>query len=422
MKVRMGSKKALVFVLAFAVILGLMLGLVLINKQKALADKHYIDSQTLLLGIENKVNSETAENADVSNENDNKVEAEGLTIVPTMKDRIVGNSAYCSTFQIVWNELSDMYLDGKPVEFLNGTLEIADNLNKREFEKEDLDDEYYYVKVGKQLVSTKTEIEHAIKEKFDETSDVLDLVEWTEDSKVDVNKFSAYVFYTMLKRNFEFEIPFEILTEVGAFKNYMNVKYFGVKESSSLDMKKQVDVLYYDDASSFGIKLKTKNGDDVLLMKNLSGTYKTFEEAYQDLNKKEKEFNGSTSLESKDTVSVPNIDFKTLKEYNEFVGKTFLSSKDEEIEITKAVQTIDFSLDNKGGKLKSEAMITTKTNSILIDEEIRNFSFDQDFYIFLKEDDKNKPYFALKVTDISDFQEGVSQMRFYNGVDTEKNN
>ena len=58
----------------------------------------------------------------------------------------------------------------------------------------------------------------------------------------------------------------------------------------------------------------------------------------------------------------------------------------------------------------------------IIDEEIRDFSFDQDFYIFLKEDDKNKPYFALKVTDISDFQEGVSQMRFYNGVHTEKNN
>ena len=77
-------------------------------------------------------------------------------------------------------------------------------------------------------------------------------------------------------------------------------------------MKKQVDVLYYDDASSFGIKLKTKNGDDVLLMKNLSGTYKTFEDAYQDLNKKAKEFNGSTSLESKDTVSIPNIDFKSL--------------------------------------------------------------------------------------------------------------
>lgn len=422
MKIRMGSKKALVFVLAFAVILGIMFGVVLINKQKALADKHYIDSQTLLLGLENKVNSETIENIDVSNENYNKVEAEGLTIVPTMKDRIVGNSAYCSTFQIVWNELSDMYLDGKPVEFLNGTLEIADNLNKREFEKEDLDDEYYYVKVGKQLVSTKTEIEHAIKEKFDETSDVLDLVEWTEDSKVDVNKFSAYVFYTMLKRNFVFETPFDILTEVGTFKNYMNVKYFGVKESSDLAMKNQVDVLYYDDASSFGIKLKTKDGDEVLLMKNLSGTYKTFEEVYKDLNKKAKEFNGSTSLESKDTVSVPNIDFKTLKEYNEFVGKTFLSSKGEEIEITKAVQTIDFSLDNEGGKLKSEAMITTKTNSILIDEEIRDLSFDQDFYIFLKEDDKNKPYFALKVTDISDFQEGVSQMRFYNGVDTEKNN
>jgi hypothetical protein len=35
---------------------------------------------------------------------------------------------------------------------------------------------------------------------------------------------------------------------------------------------------------------------------------------------------------------------------------------------------------------------------------IRNFYFDQEFVLFLKEQDKDLPYLAVKVSDISKFQ------------------
>ena len=49
---------------------------------------------------------------------------------------------------------------------LNGTNPLIDNLNERTFEKTDLSDDYYCVKVGKQVLSVKKEIEDGIKEKF----------------------------------------------------------------------------------------------------------------------------------------------------------------------------------------------------------------------------------------------------------------
>ena len=63
-------------------------------------------------------------------------------------------------------------------------------------------------------------------------------------------------------------------------------------------------------------------------------------------------------------------------------------------------------MNNKGVKLKSEAGLTAVTTSLLPPEELvpRLFYFDNTFVMFLKEKDKTKPYFALRVNDITKFQ------------------
>ena len=63
MKLKVGSKKAFVFIVLAAVILGVMVGIVLINNKKAQADKNYIDSQKQKLEVENRVDSETTNTA-----------------------------------------------------------------------------------------------------------------------------------------------------------------------------------------------------------------------------------------------------------------------------------------------------------------------------------------------------------------------
>ena len=76
------------------------------------------------------------------------------------------------------------------------------------------------------------------------------------------------------------------------------------------------------------------------------------------------------------------------------------------IVISQAIESIKFNMNNKGVKIKSEAGLTAEVTSLLPPEELvpRLFYFDDTFVIFIKENKKNKPYFALRIDDITKFQ------------------
>lgn len=425
MKLKVGSKKALVFIVLFGLILGVMVGAVLINMKKAAADKNYMDLQKQKLDVENRINSgdtNIVNNNELDKEKDNEQiedeqnkpikESEDLVVVPTILDEIKNDSAYCPTFQIVWNELSDYFCGGKPVEMLNGTNTLIDNLNERTFEKTDLSDDYYYVKVGKQVLSVKKEIEDGIKDKFNETSDILDMVEWVDDSgeNFDIDAYEAYVFYSMLKREFTFNEPFDVIDENGTFNDFTNVKYFGINYDSDNKLRNQVNVLFYEDYDNHSVLLNTKQGDEVILLKTSDDSLKNFDEVYKYLENKTNKFDEEKEFTEDDTLKVPNIKFDVLKKYNELIGKTFNSDDGKSREISEALQTIRFEIDNEGGKIKSEAIIAVKTSAIIATEEKRHFNYNDTFYLMLREKGKNKPYFMVKVDNMNLFQENAEKM------------
>lgn len=73
--------------------------------------------------------------------------------------------------------------------------------------------------------------------------------------------------------------------------------------------------------------------------------------------------------------------------------------------IYKAIQTISFSLDEKGGRIKSEATIDAmKTTAMENYEEKRYFNVDNTFALFLKEEGKDRPYFTARIDDIRKYQ------------------
>lgn len=425
MKLKVGSKKALVFIVLFGLILGVMVGAVLINMKKAAADKNYMDLQKQKLDVENRINSgdtNIVNNNELDKEKDNEQiedeqnkpikESEDLVVVPTILDEIKNDSAYCPTFQIVWNELSDYFCGGKPVEMLNGTNTLIDNLNERTFEKTDLSDDYYYVKVGKQVLSVKKEIEDGIKDKFNETSDILDMVEWVDDSgeNFDIDAYEAYVFYSMLKREFTFNEPFDVIDENGTFNDFTNVKYFGINSDSDNKLRNQVNVLFYEDYDNHSVLLNTKQDDEVILLKTSDDSFKNFDEVYKYLENKTNKFDGEKEFTEDDTLKVPNIKFDVLKKYNELIGKTFNSDDGKSREISDALQTIRFEIDNEGGKIKSEAIIAVKTSAIIAPEEKRHFNYNDTFYLILREKGKYKPYFMVKVDNMNLFQENAEKM------------
>ena len=146
--------------------------------------------------------------------------------------------------------------------------------------------------------------------------------------------------------------------------------------------------------------LKTKGNDEVYLYKNSSN--KAFRILYDEMLKKQAAYLGDVEFSNYDELKVPNIKFFEEKSYEELTGKRIMGTN---LVIDQAMQTIKFDMNNKGVKLKSEAAMTVMTTALLPQSDPRFFYFDDTFVIFLKEKDKNTPYFALRVNDIKKFQQ-----------------
>ena len=318
---------------------------------------------------------------------------EGIITIPSLEDEIQTNTIWCGTFQLIWNDLKND-LAKQNIEFTPQS-KMVENLNKETFTTKDISDKYYYKKIGIPTIALKQEIEKAIQEKFNEKSDILDNFDWNGKTEED------YFLYAMLKKEFQFEKVFDEF-ENGKFGQYDNVKYFGIKTGENEELRNQVTVLYYDSADNFAIKLKTKQEDEVILCKSPEG--KTFNEIYKNIEEKEKNFKGNKGIEEKEVVKIPNIKLNEKAEFSELENKPFLFSNGNSYLIEKAIQTIQFELDKTGGKIKSEAGMMVSKTSLERPEEKRTFVLDDTFAIFLKEDGKDNPYFAGKISDIAKFQ------------------
>lgn len=290
----------------------------------------------------------------------------------------VKDSVWCVTFQLVWNDLMDKYAGGKPVQLAGGNPPIADELNKKLYTADVLSPDSYYKTQGKISPKLKKQIEKAIYKQFKETSDVLGMINW--------NVKDGYLFYAMLKKDFTFRNPFNILESAPFAGSAENVKYFGVNKDTDRKIKNNVEVLYYN-GDEYAVKLLTNENEEVILLKSdKTGDFTELYDYVTKISKPEK-------LGHSDTLRVPNLNIDKTISYDELCEKRVLGTN---MKITKALQTIKFKMDNKGGSLKSEAVIGMMRMS-LMPEEKREFNFDSPFVIFLKENGKDKPYFAAKV-------------------------
>ncbi len=320
-------------------------------------------------------------------------ETKGVEVVPTLSDKVSADTSWCPTFQLIWNDFKNDIVK-EDIKF-DEKSDILDNLNKEDFTTKDIRDNYYYKIYGRKNLELKNKIETAIKEKFNQTSDILDQFDWSSDafdSGEDV--IDRYFLYSMLYREFEFNKKFDTFND--KFKEIENVKYFGIIKDNN-EIRDQIKVYYYNDENDFAIKLITKNNDEVIVIKNPKG--ETFEEIYNNIKGKE-----TTDFNSDDNFMMPKIDFNVLREYNELENRK-IETVDGIYTIEKAIQSIRFSLDEKGGKVKSEAGMDVKFETTASDKKIRNFYVDDTFALLLKESNKEKPYFALRVDDISKFQQ-----------------
>lgn len=326
----------------------------------------------------------------------------GITIVPTMDDKITTDSSWCSTFQLVWNDMKNEIVKTDVV--FNPQLEMVENLNKESFTEDMLSDEYYFKIYGFKNLELKEKIQKGIKEKFNQTSDILDDFDWNNDALDDPTSsdIRRYFFYTMLYREFEYKSKFSVLDNA-KFGEYEDIKYFGVNKNSKEAVRKQIEVLFYNSENDFAVKIKTKDNDEVIFYKNPEG--ETFKEIYDSMMKKTNEYEESRDFSEKDFFMAPILSFNVKREYKELENKKFNTADGNIAMIEKAIQSIKFSLDETGGKVKSEAGVDSwKTTSMAEEEKTRYFNVNDTFALFLKEEKRNVPYLALRVDDITKYQ------------------
>ena len=322
------------------------------------------------------------------------VKASNIEVQPTMQSRSnAQDRVWVGTFQLVWNEFIFKFIHN-PVRFREGTPQSAFDLNQQDFTTSDISEKCYYKYVGYIKKNTKQIISKAIKKKFKESSDILAQLNMTPGR-------DNFIIYTMLKKDFEFLHQFDKLGK-SAFRNSQQAEYFGINAKTDSRVRDEVQVLYYNNQNDFAIKLATKGNDEVYLYKNNAN--KSFNELYDNMQYKTKNYKGDENFNKADDLKVPNIKFDVLKSFDELTNKRIMGTN---LMITQALESIKFDMNNKGVELKSEAAMIISRTSLAPEVETskpRHFYLDDTFVIFLQENNKSKPYFALRVHDITNYQ------------------
>ena len=309
-------------------------------------------------------------------------------ITPTYTSKLSStdtNKVWCGTFNLVWNDFMNDVI-GRKIEFEDGPSELADELNKQSFTANELNPNSYFKTQGVATFDFKSQIENGIKQKFNEDSKILDKVEWGNSE--------AYVLYAMLKKEFNYLEKFPTLKDDTFGNSEQKVKYFGIEPDTLQTASKNIEILFYNSEEDFAIKLKTKENEEVYLYRT-TGENKSFEENYKEMLEKQAQYTGDKKWNRIDILNIPFIKINDEINYDELCGRMI---KGTNWYIRQAIQTIDFELNNYGGSVKSEALIEALKEAVF--ENGREFIYNDDFILYLKEEDKDKPYFALKVDDI----------------------
>ena len=316
-----------------------------------------------------------------------------ITMNPTYQstlDENTINNLWVGTLDLAWKDLKEK-IGKNRIEIENENLQIVNDLNDSEFSKDMLDSNDYKINVERTV---------------------------TNGYKIDASLNKELNFLEVFD-NFSNDYDWK-------FGNGDdNIKYFGINNASSEEMNKNIEILFYNKVSDndlksndFAIKLKTKEGDDIILYR--TNDNKSFDEYYNDIQEKIKSYKGSKEFSGDDELRVPYVRVNGIISYNELYGKFIKDSNG--LYFTDVIQNVNFSLNEKGCNLSSNATMVTEYMGISQDTK---FCYFQDtFIIFMKENNSDNPYFALKVDndDILEKKEEIDEPKIldYTKIDSER--
>lgn len=337
--------------------------------------------------------SETVSHDDIAGEPALKANAavlERTIVTPYLAQKIEPgkNVLWCSTFQLVWNELRD--LAGGTLD-LDGDPAIAKSLNAEEASRDDLDEESYVAAAGIAGEGILAAIARELEEKFKGAASPELLPEPGSLPK------GAWVTYAYLFKNLPFEYAFTRFERPFRFAG-KNVSGFGIEqymkaEKNEARMAEQVAVIDHKGNDDFIVELKTRARGDRLILARIppSATLgETIARVRARVEKSDK--TGAGTIEPMETLGIPVLNFDIMREYDELVGHKIKAQnpKVDGTPIGIALQSIRFKLDETGAVLKSEALMVLGMTE-------RSLVFRGPFLILLTRRGAENPYFALWV-------------------------
>lgn len=283
------------------------------------------------------------------------------------------NNLWVGTLDLAWKDLEDKIGLNK-IELEGEMPQIANDLNESTFSKEMLNPNDYKINVERTV---------------------------TNGYKIDATLNKELNFLESFDNFSDYKWTF------GNSEEY--IKYFGINNASPKKMNKNVEILFYNKlnngsllSNDMAIKLKTKEGDEIILYR--TDDKKSFNEYYEDIKAKTKNYKGRTEFSEDDELRVPYVKVNGMINYNELYDKKIKNSKG--LYIYDVIQNVNFYLNERGCNLSSKATMVTEYMGI--GQDTKYCYFQDTFIIFMKEANSDKPYFALKV-DNNDILEKIEE-------------
>ena len=283
------------------------------------------------------------------------------------------NNLWVGTLDLAWKDLEEKIGLNK-IELEGEMPQIANDLNESTFSKEMLNPNDYKINVERTV---------------------------TNGYKIDATLNKELNFLESFDNFNDYKWTFGNSDEA--------IKYFGINNASPEKMNRNVEILFYNKlnngsllSNDMAIKLKTKEGDEIILYR--TDDKKSFDEYYEDIKAKTKNYKGRTEFSQDDELRVPYVKVNGMINYNQLYDKKIKNSKG--LYIYDVIQNVNFYLNERGCNLSSKATMVTEYMGI--GEDTKYCYFQDTFIIFMKEKKSDKPYFALKV-DNNDILEKIEE-------------
>lgn len=294
------------------------------------------------------------------------------------------NSFWCSTFQIAWEELKTE-LNLSKIEFVDEDNELVNKLNNTTFGLNSISDKDYYLFVDDYNIQVSNIINRDLKQKFNIKTKIFDNLKF--------ENLNGKIIYSYLEKKYTFKNKFDTYNNsyfTTNKENSVKVKKFGIYDSSNDNLLNNIESSYYIDLLNYGICLNTEENEEIILIMT-NEIEENFEVLWQKYKENQAEY--QHEFDKYDELSIPYINIDGFFNYNDLCYKYI---KDTEEYIECALQNVKLSLNEFGGKLENEVNIKSGSMS-----SKSSFYFSRPFVVFIKEKEKEDPYFALKIFDES---------------------